>query len=104
MTWPSGSNATTKSVPSRSTDTLRPRPYPRDLPILSVTTDITHPWRLIDSALCRVPIVRQIRVHVKGTLSYPPIALADAGRLVNGTQVAPIQAPVVRPTPQILLA
>ena len=70
----------TKSVPSRSTDTFRPRPYPRALPILSVTTDITNPWQLIGDALCRSSIVRQIKVHVKGALGYSQFALADAGR------------------------
>jgi len=38
---------------------------------LSVTTDITHPWRLIGDALRRRAIVQRIEVQVKGAMSYP---------------------------------
>jgi hypothetical protein len=50
---------------------------------LSVTADITHLWRLIGDALRRPAIVRRIEVHVKGTLNYPPIALAERIESVN---------------------
>jgi hypothetical protein len=50
---------------------------------LSVTTDITHLWRLIGDALRRRAIVRRIKVHVKGALSYPLIALAERFENVN---------------------
>jgi hypothetical protein len=67
------------------------------LPILSVTTDITHLWRLIGYASRRRAIVRRIEVHVKGALNYPPIALSyegvHVGQVLTGKK--PADLPVI---------
>jgi hypothetical protein len=56
------------------------------------------PWRLIGDALCRSSIVRWIKVDVKGALSYPPIALAEAGPSTSAATASSAKMAVSPPT------
>ena len=55
------------------------------------------PWRLIGNALCRRSIVRWIKVHVKGALSYPPIALAEPGPSTSAATASSAKMAVSHP-------